>query len=180
MVDMKEWLSGSIVYSLFYRLFELLKRFAGIISDGFSRLNQHSVVYRLYKWLVNDKDKSTNMKKSGFFKAASSFGRLLKKAASKLNGFFGMQARSSIFWMLIKDMDRGFCENPYVLSGLLAAGFFTSYTLAVLIRGNIGKMSLAIMAVLFIAAAVLLLLRGKIKDIICASVSYRLIKMIIK
>lgn len=177
---MGDWLSGSVVYSLLYRLFEHLKRFCRRISDGFSRLNKHSVVYRLYKWLVNDKEKGTNMGKSGFFKAAAWFGKLLKKAASKLNGFFRVQAQSSILWKLIKDIDRGFHENPYVLSGLLVAGFFTSYTLAVLIRGNMGKMSLAVMVVLFMAAAALLLLREKIKDIICASVSYRLVKMIIK
>lgn len=177
---MKEWLSGSLVYSLLYRLFELLKRFCRRIADRFARLGKYSLVYRFYKFLVNDTGKGTNMDKSVFFRAASRFGRLLKRVAAWLNGFFRLQAENSISWKLIKDVDREFCENPYVLSGLLTAGFFVAYTAAAILRGNTGTMSLAVMAVLFITAAILLLLKDKIKDIICASVSYKLIKMIMK
>lgn len=177
---MKEWLSGSLVYSLLYRIFELLKRFCGKIAGTVARLNKYSLVYRFYKFLVNDTGKGTNMEKSVFFKAAAWFGRLLKKTAASLNAFFRLQAESSIFWKLIRDIDRGFHENPYFSSGLLSAGFFTAYAGASMIRGKIGTAQAAIMVVLFTAAAILLLFREKIRDIIYASKSYKLIKMIIK
>lgn len=169
-----------MVYSLLYRLLMLLKNFFKRIADTFVKLNKYSLVYRFYKFMINSSEKEPHIKKSLFYKVMALLGGLLKKAAVWLKGFFRRQAESSIFWKLVKDVDHGFRENPYVLSGLLTAGFFVAYTAAAILRGNTGKLSLGIIAVLFTAAATLLLVREKLKDIICASLSYKVIKMAMK
>ena len=177
---MTQWLSGSLVYSLLCKLFVLLKNSFKRIEDAVVKLNRHSSVYRFYNFMVDSSEKELHIKKSLFYKAVAWLGGLLKKVAAGLNRFFRIQLESSFFCKVIKDTGKGFHENPYVLSGLLLAGVFVSYTAATLLRGHAGTVNVSVMAVLLAAAAIFLLLKDKIKNVICGSLSYKLLIMIIK
>lgn len=179
-IAMKQWLSGSLTYSAFHKLFVLLRTALKKIGSAAARLCRGSVLEKLYNGSITFLEKEPHIRQSLFYKALTWFGGKLKKAAAVLNGFFRLQFEHSLFWKIIKDTDNEFHANPYVLSGLVFAGAFVSYSAAIVLRGTVGTKSLVIAAVLFVTSVVLLFVKDKIKNIICGSLLYKLIVLAVK
>jgi len=142
-------LEGSAVLNLAKKIVSEIKTAFGKISRTTGKLYEGSALKKICDRGSVFLDKDPHFEKSVFYRVMGCTGRVLRKIAKALNGFFRLQLENSLIWKCVRYIGRGFSEKPYIFIPATVVVF------AGIAAATSVKWSFALLAV--IVAAVLIL-----------------------